>query len=138
MEELKIDCRVNGRLCGKCCYKAVVPLTRRDIERITSRGYRFEDFAEYRAGVPVLKNVDSHCVFLDPTTNACTIYEDRPTACRLYPLVYSPKLWVHVDPACPKAGEVPKEVVVRLASRVLDYYEEVKRDWLFDSQYEST
>lgn len=131
--ELRVDCKINGKLCGACCYKAVVPLTREDIKKIENLGFKAREFIEFRLGVPILRNIDGHCMFLDTATNTCKIYEMRPEACRLYPLIYSPKLWVHVDPRCPKAKDVPKEEVVKLASHVLRFYEKIKAEWLSEN-----
>jgi Fe-S-cluster containining protein len=97
-----------------------MPLTRRDIERITSLGYPLEYFARRGAdGVMYLRNVNGHCVFLDPDTGRCKIYPWRPEGCRLYPLVYDPENdEVIVDPDCPLADTIPKHVVKALEPRV--------------------
>ena len=106
-----VDCRVNGRFCAQCCYGTEMVLTLEDIERITAAGYRLEEFAEYRGGFVRLRNVDGHCVFLDPATGRCRIYPVRPLGCRLYPLVYDPvRDEVLVDDLCPRADEVRRAV----------------------------
>lgn len=128
MEGLPVDCRIGGRLCGKCCVKAIVPLTREDLDRLREVGVRVEDVIDQRFGVPVLRLVRGRCVFLDDKTGACRIYPHRPEACRLYPLVLG-NVWVTVDPACPKADKVPRELAEKLAPRVLEFYEKVKLSW---------
>ena len=44
-----------------------------------------------------LRTVDNRCIFLDPNTKQCSIYEVRPTQCRTYPfwpqMVVSPFDW---------------------------------------------
>ena len=62
-------------------------LTRIDIERISTQGYRFNDFVVKRRGERYLKNRNGKCVFL--RDNDCIIYSYRPDGCRLYPLVYN-------------------------------------------------
>ncbi|GEM_PF-282743 len=119
---LRIDCRLpDGRFCAKCCYETHMPLTQEDIRRITSLGYRLEDFAERGPdGVWYLRNIDGHCVFLDPKTGRCRIYQWRPLGCRLYPLVYDVESGeVTVDPECPKATSVNRDVVKRLAPKLI-------------------
>ncbi|MEM0087924.1 MAG: YkgJ family cysteine cluster protein [Thermofilum sp.] len=128
MAELPVDCWIGSRFCGKCCVKAIVPLTPEDLERLSREGFALEEVVERRFGVPVLKLVEGRCFFLDPATGACRIYRARPEACRLYPLIHD-GLWVRVDPACPKAFEVSRDSADRLAARVLEFYERVKRAW---------
>ncbi|WP_420917891.1 YkgJ family cysteine cluster protein [Pyrodictium abyssi] len=102
-----------------CCYSTEMPLTREDIERIASLGYSPDYFVEHVDGVPRLRNVEGHCVFLDPSTNKCKIYPHRPMGCRLYPLVYVPGEGVDVDPECPKAYTIDRKSVRELAPLVL-------------------
>lgn len=125
-ESLKVNCRVNGRLCGKCCYETEMPLTKADIERIKMLGFEESFFARLEGGVPRLRNINGHCVFLNPETNECTIYPHRPSGCRLYPLVLDvEKGVVVVDELCPRAKEIPMEVVEELAPRLLKLIEQL-------------
>lgn len=75
-----------------------------DIERIESLGYKRSLFAEKRGSFIRLKNVDGHCIFLDPRTGSCRIYEKRPLGCRIYPLIYDEELGILLDPECPLAS----------------------------------
>ncbi|HIQ03356.1 MAG TPA: YkgJ family cysteine cluster protein [Desulfurococcales archaeon] len=111
---LPVDCRVNGRYCGKCCYNTEMPLTRSDIDRIKRLGFKENYFTVYRNGIPHLKNVNGHCVFLDPETGMCRIYKYRPLGCRLYPLVYSlDSRRVIVDSECPKSRSIDEKLIRR-------------------------
>ncbi|KSW12230.1 hypothetical protein CF15_05605 [Pyrodictium occultum] len=124
--ELRVDCRLpDGRLCALCCYNTEMPLTKEDIERIASLGYSVESFVEYVDGIPRLRNVDGHCVFLDPSTGRCRIYPYRPMGCRLYPLVYVPGEGVTVDPECPRAYMISGKTVERLAPYVARLVEKI-------------
>lgn len=97
-----------------------MPLTKRDVERIKKIGYPEGYFVDRRSRIPRLKNVEGHCVFLNPDTNACTIYSDRPEGCRLYPLIYDEERdRIVVDPLCPKAHLVPHKVIRELSSALL-------------------
>ncbi|NOZ89452.1 MAG: YkgJ family cysteine cluster protein [Crenarchaeota archaeon] len=104
-----------------------MPLTRRDIERIERLGYPRDFFAVRGSdGVWRLRNVDGHCVFLDPATGRCRIYPHRPEGCRLYPLVYDAETGsVTVDPECPRAWMISEEQLRRLAPRVIKLVEEI-------------
>lgn len=70
-----------------------MPLSREDIVKIESLGFKRGEFARRLkfngiGRIYVLKNKDKRCVFLD-LTGRCKIYDSRPKGCRLYPLVYN-------------------------------------------------
>jgi Fe-S-cluster containining protein len=79
-----IPCKIHN--CFKCCIETRMPLTQKDIERISEQGYRFKEFVVKRRGERCLKNRKGGCVFLED--NECTIYSFRPEGCQLYPLLY--------------------------------------------------
>ena len=82
-----------------CCKLGGPKLTRKDIERIKRAGYSMKDFLEPAQNsefkdLPIMKGElknreDGSCIFLkfDAKENryACSIYDFRPTLCRLYP-----------------------------------------------------
>ena len=58
-----------------------------DVERISGLGYVERFFAGKSKGFKVLKNSRAvRCVFHDGTQ--CTIYENRPKGCKLYPIIF--------------------------------------------------
>lgn len=117
---LYINCKIDDKFCGKCCYETRMPLTKKDIERIKKLGFPESFFIDHRSRVPRLKNVEGRCVFLDPSTNACIIYPDRPEGCRLYPLVYDEERdAIVVDSLCPKAHLVSQKLARELSSALL-------------------
>lgn len=69
--------------CQKCCYHTEMTLTEEDVERISNLGVK--DFYIYNRGYLQLKNIHEHCIFLD--RNLCSIHENKPAGCRLYPLI---------------------------------------------------
>lgn len=75
-------CQANR--CSECCIQTEMVLTNDDVKRLISKGY--SGFYEDTDGWLRLKNVDEHCVFLE--TDGCSVYEDRPIGCRLYPVVW--------------------------------------------------
>lgn len=96
--------------CGECCRLYWVPVTHRDIERISHRtGLRPADFTAPipksvvgEWGLPsfllddgehyliLRKRLDGFCVFISPEEGKfrCAIYDARPLTCRFYPFVY--------------------------------------------------
>ncbi len=100
--------------CGRCCINTEMELLPQDIDRIVSLGYNIEYFTTVRGCIVRLRCIDNHCVFLDPKTNLCKIYEHRPIGCRLYPLQYSDGE-VYVDPECPAADTIPDDALERFS-----------------------
>ena len=116
---VEVDCRDGEAYCGRCCRRAAVPLLRSDIERLAGELGDVHRYVEWVSGVPVLKRIKGGaCVLLDPSSGRCTVYEAGSLACRLYFLICTPGLWVHVDPACPKSGTVSLASIVRCAPLV--------------------
>ncbi len=84
---------VNTCRCALCCRRLIIEVELQDAERepkikekgsplftppeLTGTGQR--ELEGY-----LLNGKDVACVFLDQQTNACTIYETRPLACRLF------------------------------------------------------
>ncbi len=91
--------------CGKCCYNTEMELSKQDVNRIEDQntmGLRREDFCFETDGFLILKNIDNHCIFLDPDTNLCKIYLFRPTGCKFYPLIFNQeKNKCVIDEDCP-------------------------------------
>ncbi len=100
--DVKVDCKEGEVYCGKCCRRAFVPLLRSDVEKLTERLRDVSRYVEWVSGVPALRKTESRaCVFLDTGSGRCTIYDVRPLACRLYPLVHTLGLWCTRTPPAP-------------------------------------
>jgi uncharacterized protein len=73
--------------CVSCCYDTEMLLLDDDVRRIKDLGFEESCFAIYSHGFKMLKNSgQGRCVFHDG--KRCTIYENRPAGCRLYPVIY--------------------------------------------------
>jgi Fe-S-cluster containining protein len=106
---VKVDCIIDGKFCGKCCYQTEMPLTEEDIERIEKLGYRRQDFVVKVNGVYRLRNVNGKCFFLDES-NRCKIYEHRPIGCRIYPVVFDvERCKAVVDDLCPMRDKISRK-----------------------------
>ncbi|AAL81857.1 YkgJ family cysteine cluster protein [Pyrococcus furiosus DSM 3638] len=118
--------------CGKCCIYNEIPLREEDIQKILSLGYEEEYFVDYTKmfyrgpkflGYGMKKRpFDDACVFLDPETKKCRIYEHRPVACRIYPFVlvkHEKKLEIYVkeDPRCPGINSPDGEGIVEIIKK---------------------
>lgn len=102
--------------CGRCCRELEIPLRDEDVVAMEELGYSAWEFVDYEKmfyrgdrflGYAIKKRpFDDACVFLDPETRRCRIYERRPLACRLYPFVFVKRgnlmeVYVKVDSFCP-------------------------------------
>ena len=125
--EVKMKCK----RCARCCTRTEMELLPVDIDRIVRLGYRLEDFVRVDNEYVRLKCRGEYCVFLDPETKTCRIYEHRPIGCRLYPLQWSDGEVV-VDPDCPAKDTIPRSEIERLAPYVKMFVEFAKmtRLWL--------
>ena len=72
--------------CNLCCIGTNMILSYRDIEIIQKLEYDYHFFVRERNGWLQLKNNNGRCVFHNGTW--CTIYDQRPEGCTLYPVVY--------------------------------------------------
>ena len=93
--------------CGNCCRETEMILSTRDVARIKNndpKNLREIDFVKkIEDRLFQFKNADGHCVFFDPTTKLCKIYEVRPQGCCFYPLIYdSDKRLCVLDKECPR------------------------------------
>lgn len=92
--------------CIQCCIDTQMPLTQQDIQRIVEMGYQPSEFIVQGDGEQRLKNKRTRgsCVFLQ--NKRCQIYENRPTGCRIYPLVFDESTQqAVVDFLCPFSFE---------------------------------
>jgi len=78
--------------CGKCCLETEMILSQNDINSITHNhqsNIKVKAFAFINNSKQYqLKNKKGHCVFLEPSSKICTIYEYRPQGCKFYPLIF--------------------------------------------------
>lgn len=72
--------------CIRCCIETNMFLSYHDIKAIEKLGYKKEFFVFENKGWLQLKNHNGRCVFHNG--NKCTIYDQRPKGCSLYPIVY--------------------------------------------------
>jgi len=104
--------------CGDCCTggPGYVWVTNDEIAALAKEvGEDIERFeAKYVRKIGVRKSLDElpdrdwDCVFLDPETRGCTVYDVRPKQCRTWPFwdsnLESPKTWKKTCEICPGSG----------------------------------
>jgi len=117
--------------CGRCCENTEMILLREDIERIASLGFNAEEFIVYSKGFYRLKNVDGRCVFLNPKTRLCSIYDWRPKGCRLYPIIYVIGSYfeeITVDNNCPQAHTIDDNDIRSASPQITDLVFNILRE----------
>jgi uncharacterized protein len=102
--------------CGDCCsgpdegYVWVTPsevIALAEKIGMADRLEEFEDKFTRQVGTErsLVEYSDGDCIFLDPDTKGCTVYEARPVQCRTWPFwksnVRSPKAWSQTAKSCP-------------------------------------
>ncbi len=85
-------------------------LSFKDLRRLKQAGYRKDDFAERGTDrIWRLRNVEGHCIFLDPQGRKCKVYLVRPLGCYIYPVNLDPEGVLIVDAICPAGDSLTPE-----------------------------
>jgi Fe-S-cluster containining protein len=93
--------------CGVCCAETEMLLSKKDIERLKSRGFNESYFAQFGSdGYMQLKNHDGYCVFYDRQNRRCRVYADRPAGCRVYPVILDEEKGIILDDICECRGTI--------------------------------
>jgi len=78
-------------------------------------------------GRSLFEHFNGDCVFFDPDSRGCRVYQARPVQCRTWPFwddnLDSPRAWRLAEGECPGAGEgklVPLERIVAQLKRHRD------------------
>ncbi len=70
-------------MCGECCKKYVVPLTKEEVVNFSLIfGRQVIDFSGKK---PTLRRINGKCIFLK--NGKCSIQELKPKACKLWPFI---------------------------------------------------
>jgi Fe-S-cluster containining protein len=113
-ESFEFTCHPGVPCFNSCCADVNIVLTPIDVLRLARRlGMNTREFLETHTSNPITKDLKIPMVMLKMTTEdgkpcpfvgdqGCTVYEDRPWACRMYPLAMA------IPPA--RAGEDPEPV----------------------------
>ncbi|HEX4792619.1 MAG TPA: YkgJ family cysteine cluster protein [Humisphaera sp.] len=120
----QIDCTT----CANCCKESSPPLSEEDVERLAKRlGIERQVFIDTYLEKAERGDDDPWtmralpCPFLQD--NRCSVYEDRPAACKDYPYLYKPQFvfrtmgMVGRTTTCPIVFEVLEALKPRLGFR---------------------
>ena len=101
---------MNCSNCGICCTETEMLLSKKDIKRLEGKGFRLIEFAQFdRQGYVQLKNRDGYCFFYDRSNRRCSVYPDRPSGCRVYPVILDEEKGIVLDTICESRGSISEE-----------------------------
>lgn len=150
--KLKFRCYKGISCFNACCKRADVTLTPYDIIRLKDNlGMSSTDFLKEHTvpfqidqdGVPGVKlrtDDEGSCTFM--TEEGCSVYTDRPTSCRYYPLghmamrksgeVHEETHYFLVKEDHCKGHEEERELTIQeyLKEQETSYYDEMNKEWL--------
>ena len=110
--------------CGVCCTETRMLLAERDINRLVNRGFSKSFFVKFnKQGYAQLKNRGGYCVFYDAKNRRCSVYVDRPSGCRVYPVILEENKGIILDEICEARNTVTdaeKSVKGRRVIRLLE------------------
>jgi len=119
--------------CGNCCSgpeTGYVWVTDEEIERLAIVMKMGDDLDRFRrkfirsvlSRQSLVEYSDGDCIFLDPKTRGCTVYEARPTQCQTWPFwpqtVNSPSDWARAAKGCPGCNSGPIYGLDAIAARL--------------------
>ena len=111
---------MNCSNCGVCCTETEMLLSNKDIARLEKLGFKHRDFAKYdKLGYAQLKNRDGYCIFYDQTNRKCSVYVDRPSGCRVYPVIVDEEKGIVLDTICESRNTITDQEKTLKGKRVI-------------------
>jgi Fe-S-cluster containining protein len=112
--------------CGDCCKETEMLLSTEDIERLERKGYSKKFFVQFDSeGYAQLRNLQDHCVFYDAEKQRCKVYRERPSGCRLYPVIYDETKGIVVDNICPARSSWNEKKIEKKGKKVINLLEKI-------------
>jgi Fe-S-cluster containining protein len=112
--------------CGVCCTETEMLLSNKDIIRLEKRGFRSREFAKYdKQGYAQLKNLEGYCIFYDRKNRQCSIYPDRPSGCRVYPVILDEEKGIILDTICESRNSITNQEKNLKGKRVIRLLEKI-------------
>jgi len=112
--------------CGVCCTETEMLLAVKDIIRLEKKGFVKDYFVDIdKEGYAVLKNKDGYCVFYDLKGRQCSIYNDRPSGCRVYPVILHEEKGIILDEICDSCSSIDMEEKKSKGKKVIKLLEKI-------------
>ena len=112
--------------CGVCCTETRMLLAEKDIKRLVNRGFSKGFFVKLdNKGYAQLKNRKGYCVFYDAKKHRCGVYVDRPSGCRVYPVILDEEKGIILDEICQSRNTVTDAEISVKGRRVIRLLERI-------------
>lgn len=106
-------------------------LSKKDIKRLEDRGYSPNQFVSYDTkGYATVKNRDGYCIFYDLTKRQCREYENRPSGCRVYPVIVDEEKGIVLDTICESRNTITDQEKHLKGKRVVSLLEVIDAEAL--------
>jgi Fe-S-cluster containining protein len=87
--------------CGVCCTETEMLLSKRDMKRLEKIGFSQNLFVVFdKQGYALLRNREGYCFFYDRLNHQCSVYVERPSGCRVYPVILDEDKGIILDSIC--------------------------------------
>jgi Fe-S-cluster containining protein len=115
--------------CGICCTETEMLLSQKDIRRLEKRGFSKNYFVKFdRQGYAQLKNQEGYCVFYDRKKRQCSAYQDRPSGCRVYPVILDEEIGIVLDDICDSRNTISEYEKNLKGKRVIKLLEKIDNE----------
>jgi len=112
--------------CGACCKETEMLLSKEDIVRLKKRGFGRGYFVKFDCqGYAQLRNREGYCVFYNRVKQRCSVYYDRPSGCRVYPVILDESVGTILDDICPNVGTITHREKKSKGKRVIKLLERI-------------
>jgi uncharacterized protein len=112
--------------CGECCKETEMLLSNEDIERLERKGYSRDFFVRFdKDGYAILRNQNGNCIFFDPEKRTCREHENRPSGCRIYPVMHDEDKGIVIDSICPAQHTISEKQKAKKGKKVLKLLEKI-------------
>jgi uncharacterized protein len=106
-------------------------LCKKDIKRLEKKGFSQNQFVNYdKQGYAQLKNRDGYCVFYDLKNRRCCVYVNRPSGCRVYPVILHEGKGIILDNICQSRKSVTQSEKNLKGKRVIKLLEVIDSEAL--------
>ena len=115
--------------CGVCCTETEMLLSEKDITRLEKKGFSKNYFVKYdKQGYAQLKNREGYCVFYNPKKRQCNVYADRPSGCRVYPVILDEEKGIVLDDICDSRNTITEKEKKLKGKRVIKLLERIDNE----------
>jgi Fe-S-cluster containining protein len=106
-------------------------LSKKDIKRLENKRFSQNQFVKYdKQGYAQLKNRDGYCIFYNRKNRQCSVYADRPSGCRVYPVILDEENGIILDSICESRNSITDKEKNLKGKRVIRLLEEIDSEAL--------